>query len=166
MSQQTTVKIAEVLGQMNGVINSMEEQGLFEEANALNKVFHKIACDNCQCGTEESTNMTQQFSNEMSNQDEPDFEVEMAHNQLSTAKRAIQQLQETLGVHEKNLPAWVQSKLTTAVDYLDTISDYMKSDKDGVEMEDNEAVPMKAKSFNMTVDSPKTSAPAFKITVE
>jgi len=30
---------------------------------------------------------------------------------------------------EGNLEAWVQSKLTMAADYLDTVADYMESDK-------------------------------------
>jgi hypothetical protein len=63
---------------------------------------------------------------------EYDQEGDMAHDQLSTAKDAADELRSILTADE-NLPEWVQKKITMAVDYLDTARDYMKSQKDAVE---------------------------------
>ena len=61
--------------------------------------------------------------------DEPDFEFEMARNELSTAMDAIEDLLSILNEDtEGELPAWVQSKITKGVDYLDSVADYMKGD--------------------------------------
>ena len=56
--------------------------------------------------------------------EEKDYEYEMARNQLQTAEKAIQRLMKHLK-GEGNLPAWVQSKITLGVDYIDTVADYM-----------------------------------------
>jgi phosphopantetheine adenylyltransferase len=61
-------------------------------------------------------------------QEEHDYEYEMARNQLATSSRSIERLMGLLK-GEGNLEAWVQSKLTTAADYLDTVADYMESDR-------------------------------------
>ena len=57
-----------------------------------------------------------------------DYEYELARNQLATSSRSIERLMGMLK-GEGNLEAWVQSKLTMAADYLDTVADYMESDK-------------------------------------
>jgi hypothetical protein len=59
---------------------------------------------------------------------EKDHEHEMARSQLSTMDRAIASLKKKLK-GEGNLEAWVQSKLTKASDYVDSVSDYMQSSK-------------------------------------
>ena len=60
---------------------------------------------------------------------EPDFEYDMAKNELSTAMDAIEDLLSILGDDtEGELPAWVQSKITKGVDYLDSVADYMKGE--------------------------------------
>lgn len=60
---------------------------------------------------------------------EPDFEFEMARNELSTAMDAIEDLLSILDEDtEGELPAWVQSKITKGVDYLDSVADYMKGE--------------------------------------
>lgn len=64
---------------------------------------------------------------------EYDQEGEMAQGQLRTAEEAAEELRSILDADE-NLPEWVQSKITKAVDYLDTARDYMKS----AEQEDND----------------------------
>ena len=60
--------------------------------------------------------------------EEHDYEYEMARNQLATSSRSIERLMGMLK-GEGNLEAWVQSKLTLAADYLDTVADYMESDR-------------------------------------
>ena len=63
------------------------------------------------------------------NRGEYDREGEMAQDQLTTAADAASELRSILDSDE-NLPEWVQSKITKAVDYLDTARDYMKSKDD------------------------------------
>lgn len=55
-----------------------------------------------------------------------DYEYEMARNELRTAMRGIERLMKHLD-GEGDLEAWVQSKLTKAADYIDTLADYMDS---------------------------------------
>ncbi len=64
-------------------------------------------------------------------QGEYDREGDMARDQLYTAAEAAAELRSILDSNE-NLPEWVQSKITKAVDYLDTARDYMKSKEQGV----------------------------------
>lgn len=59
-------------------------------------------------------------------QGEYDQEGDMARDQLYTAAEAAAELRSILSSDE-NLPEWVQSKITKAMDYLDTARDYMKS---------------------------------------
>jgi hypothetical protein len=64
----------------------------------------------------------------------------MAQQDLQTAADAAEELRSILDSDE-NLPEWVQSKITKAVDYLDTVRDYMKSkqsDQDEETYEGNE----------------------------
>lgn len=65
------------------------------------------------------------------NAGEYDREGEMAQQNLTTAADAAEELRSILDADE-NLPEWVQSKITKAVDYLDTVRDYMKSKEQGV----------------------------------
>lgn len=59
---------------------------------------------------------------------EYDQEGDMAQRQLLTAQDAANELRSILTADE-NLPEWVQKKISLAVDYLDTVRDYMKSTK-------------------------------------
>ena len=59
-----------------------------------------------------------------------DYEGKMARNQLNTMERAIKSLRKKLGNDHEELPAWVQSKITKATDYIDTVADYMDSSDD------------------------------------
>jgi hypothetical protein len=65
----------------------------------------------------------------MKESEEYDNEGEMAKSQLTTLADAAQELMSMLS-DDQNLPEWVQSKITKAVDYLDTARDYMKSEGD------------------------------------
>jgi len=57
---------------------------------------------------------------------EYDYEGDMAKNQLNTMIDAATELKGMLG-DDDNLPEWVQSKITKATDYIDSVRDYMKS---------------------------------------
>lgn len=67
---------------------------------------------------------------------EYDKEGEMAKTQLKTIVRNAQDLMKMLG-DDDNLPEWVQNKITKANDYLDSATDYLKSNG---EDEDDEEV--------------------------
>ena len=58
---------------------------------------------------------------------EYDNEGEMAKGQLRTVMSAAEDLMNLLD-DEDNLPEWAQSKITKAVDYLDSVRDYMASE--------------------------------------
>jgi ribosomal protein L20A (L18A) len=74
--------------------------------------------------------------NEDYDKDEYDEEGEMADNQLDVVHDAAQELQDIID-SDDNLPEWVQSKITKAMDYLDTARDYMKSVEDDEESADD-----------------------------
>lgn len=57
---------------------------------------------------------------------EYDREGDMAKEQLHTIEAAAKELHAILG-DDQNLPEWVQSKITKAMDYIDTARDYMLS---------------------------------------
>jgi hypothetical protein len=57
---------------------------------------------------------------------EYDREGDMALNQIHQIADAAEELHSILDADE-NLPEWVQSKITKAVDYLDTARDYLKA---------------------------------------
>jgi hypothetical protein len=59
---------------------------------------------------------------------EYDREGDMAKEQLHTIKLAARELASILS-DDENLPEWVQSKITKAMDYIDTARDYMISTK-------------------------------------
>lgn len=60
---------------------------------------------------------------------EYDREGDMAHGQLHTLKDAAEELCNLVSP-DQNLPEWVQSKITKAMDYLDTARDYIKSQRE------------------------------------
>jgi hypothetical protein len=72
------------------------------------------------------------------NHGEYDREGDMAKDDLRTINDAAKELYSILDADE-NLPEWVQSKITKAVDYLDTARDYMKSNKYEEDAQTNEA---------------------------
>ena len=60
---------------------------------------------------------------------ESDPEGYMVLRQMATAENACLRIRTYIGNDKMlQLPAWVQSKVTTAADYLDTVADYLLSD--------------------------------------
>lgn len=59
---------------------------------------------------------------------EYDEEGDMAKTQLRTMMDAAQELNKMLG-DDDNLPEWCQNKITKATDYIDSVRDYLKSEK-------------------------------------
>jgi hypothetical protein len=72
------------------------------------------------------------------NYGEYDREGDMAKDDLRTINDAAKELYSILDADE-NLPEWVQSKITKAVDYLDTVRDYMKANKYAEDTQTDEA---------------------------
>jgi hypothetical protein len=72
------------------------------------------------------------------NYGEYDREGDMAKDDLRTINSAAQELYAILDADE-NLPEWVQAKITKAVDYIDTVRDYMKANKYEEDTQTNEA---------------------------
>ena len=58
-----------------------------------------------------------------------DDEGYMANVELDQMERAIKSLRKKLKRSDTQLPAWVQSKITRAADYIDTASEYLQSDE-------------------------------------
>ena len=57
-----------------------------------------------------------------------DREGYMARTQLDTINKAVVSLKKNIKKGDTQLPAWVQSKITKAADYIDTAADYLYSD--------------------------------------
>jgi len=62
--------------------------------------------------------------------EEKDHEVSMAQSQLSNAEKDIKKLKKGLGKKEKNLPAWMQAKITDTEHNMDAASSYVGEAKD------------------------------------
>jgi hypothetical protein len=60
--------------------------------------------------------------------EEADDESGMAKNQLNTVIRGANELKSKIK-NKKDLPAWVQAKITTGSDQINTVADYMKSEE-------------------------------------
>ena len=60
---------------------------------------------------------------------ERDEEGYMANTQMDTIISAVRKLKKNIKRGDTQLPAWVQSKITKAADYIDTVADYMDSNE-------------------------------------
>lgn len=76
------------------------------------------------------------FLAEAKDPNEYDQEGEMTKGQLRTLLDAAQQLHDMLE-DDENMPEWVQNKITKAVDYIDTVRDYMQSNEKDVSQQEN-----------------------------
>ena len=63
-----------------------------------------------------------------------DFEFSMARGELKTIKRSVDRIMKHLG-GEGDLEAWVQSKITKANDYLNSVSNHMDGGEDDTKKE-------------------------------
>ncbi len=86
--------------------NKLDDLRLFEEADIVTEAMTKIASDS-----------------------KYDPELDMVRNEMQTAKRAIDSIMDVIGTKgEGNLMAWVQSKISNAVQMLKGVADYMASE--------------------------------------
>ena len=64
---------------------------------------------------------------------EKDDEGYMARSEFDTIMKAVSLLRKNIKKGNQQLPAWVQSKITKATDYIDTAADYLDSDETNVD---------------------------------
>jgi len=64
------------------------------------------------------------FSQFISEASEKDHEVSMAQSQLDSAAKNIKTLKKNLGKKEKNIPAWMQAKITDTAHNMDAVATY------------------------------------------
>ncbi len=64
---------------------------------------------------------------------EMDDEGSMIMNQLDQMERSINMMRDVVKDEDMRIPAWVQSKVTLAADYIETAAGYMSSKNEGVE---------------------------------
>jgi hypothetical protein len=70
---------------------------------------------------------------------ELDDEGSMIMNQLDQMERSINMMRDVVKDSKMQVPAWVQSKVTLAADYIETASGYMSSKNEEVELEETAA---------------------------
>jgi hypothetical protein len=70
---------------------------------------------------------------------EMDDEGSMIMNQLDQMERSINMMREVVKDPNMQVPAWVQSKVTLAADYIETVAGYMSSKNEEVELEETTA---------------------------
>ena len=95
------------------------------------------------------------------NYGEYDREGDMAKDDLRTIDDAAEELYSILQADD-NLPEWVQSKITKAVDYIDTARDYMKAQKYEEGVEEGSGPKEKQKTPYRDINSPEYRAAADK----
>ncbi len=112
--------------------NKLDDLRLFEEADIVTQVMTKIASDS-----------------------EYDPELGMVRNEMLTAKRAIDSIMDVIGTKgEGNLMAWVQSKISNAVQMLKGVADYMASEDELEELKMATASKNEGKKLNKPFRTP------------
>ena len=78
-------------------------------------------------------NQIKEDHKEIANGKKKDDEGYMARSEFDTIMKAVSLLRKNIKKGNQQLPAWVQSKITKATDYIDTASDYLDSDETNVD---------------------------------
>lgn len=91
-----------------------------------------------------------------------DDEGYMANIELDQMERAIKALRKKIKKADMQMPAWVQSKITRAADYIDTASDYLMSDENVNESYDDETFRQHSRSeLNLPSSSSSSTTKSF-----
>ncbi|AMO42890.1 hypothetical protein BJD43_gp140 [Cyanophage S-RIM50] len=80
--------------------------------------------------------------------EEKDHEVSMAQSQLSSVEKDVKALKKKLGKKEKNLPAWMQAKITDTEHNMDAAAGY--ATKEEFELEEGRATDVAIKAIRAT----------------
>ena len=97
------------------------------------KEFIEVLAD---LANELDNNQAHRMADKITNQiktasEDYDHEYDMVRNEMETAKRAIDGIEDVVGDEgEGNLMAWVQSKISNAVQMLKGVSDYLVSNEE------------------------------------
>ena len=137
-----------------------------EEIKWLMETYAPVK-ENCGCGQDPciTYGSPQQHSN-MTITGQPDHEVSMASRELEvTAKLAQSMAAKMERAGEANLPAWVQSKITKAADYVTKIYYYLEKylDSDESMMAESAEGEIKKASHDIEVDITISDADMKKI---
>ncbi len=112
---------------MEGYSNWREEF-LFEVEESSKKTEKKKVIDVMKGKNKVTINPLEEDHKEVASGKKKDDEGYMANVELDQMERAIKALRKKVKKSDTQLPAWVQSKITRAADYIDTASSYMQSD--------------------------------------
>jgi len=109
--------------------SNWREEFLFEVDDKMNKVEKKKIIDIMQGKNNIEMNPSvMEDHKEIESGHKKDDEGYMANVELDQMERAIKALRKKVKKADTQLPAWVQSKITRAADYIDTASEYMQSE--------------------------------------
>jgi len=91
-----------------------------------------------------------------------DDEGYMANVELDQMERAIKALRKKIKRADTQMPAWVQSKITRAADYIDTASEYLQSDEGVDESYESETFRQHSRSeLNLPSSSSSSTTKSF-----
>ena len=79
--------------------------------------------------TDSPTKKMNENHNAIASGKEKDEEGYMASTEMDTINSAVKKLRKNIKKGDTQLPAWVQSKITKAADYIDTAADYLDSEE-------------------------------------
>ena len=105
----------EFLFEIEGKANKVEKEKIIDVMTGKNKI--------------EMNPIVTEDHKEIASGKKKDDEGYMANVELDQMERAIKSLRKKLKRSDTQLPAWVQSKITRAADYVDTASEYLQSDE-------------------------------------
>lgn len=115
--------------------SNWKEEFLFEVEKKSNAVEKKKIIDVMKGKNKIEINPTvTEDHKEISSGKKKDDEGYMARVELESMERAIASIRKKIKKSDQQLPAWVQSKITRAADYIDTASEYLQS-KEGLSEE-------------------------------
>lgn len=110
--------------------SNWKEEFIFEVDDKMNKVEKKKIIDIMKGKNNIEMNPSvMEDHKEVASGKKKDDEGYMANVELDQMERAIKALRKKLKRSDIQLPAWVQSKITRAADYVDTASEYMQSEE-------------------------------------
>lgn len=86
-----------------------------------------------------------------------DHEGYMANLEMDQMERSIVMLRKVIRKSNQQLPAWVQSKITRAADFIDTAAEYLASDEKISEQKSFSQFMNEASNFNHPIDPKHTT---------
>jgi hypothetical protein len=105
----------EFLFEVEGKANKVEKEKIIDVMKGKNKI-------------EMNPTVTEDHK-EIASGKRKDDEGYMANVELDQMERAIKALRKKIKKSDMQMPAWVQSKITRAADYIDTASEYLQSEE-------------------------------------